>query len=53
VYRVLRSNALVSVYPKHIDSEKLQEKIENAGFRLMERLYDTFIHEEVLEEILY
>ena len=46
VYRVSRPNALVSVYPKHIDSEQLQERLENAGFRLKERLYDTFIHEE-------
>ena len=45
VYRVSRPNALVSVYPKHIDSEQLQERLENVGFRFKERLYDTFIHE--------
>jgi ubiquinone/menaquinone biosynthesis C-methylase UbiE len=45
VYRVLRPNALVSVYPKHIDSEQLQDKIENAGFHLEERRYDIFIHD--------
>jgi hypothetical protein len=48
VYRILRPAALVSVYPKHIDSEQLQEKIENAGFHLKERLFVTFIHEGVL-----
>ena len=45
VYRILRPNALVSLYPKHIDSEQLQDEIENTGFRLKERLYDTFLHD--------
>ena len=45
VYRVSRPNALVSVYPKHIDPEQLQERLENAGFRFKERLYDFFIHD--------
>jgi ubiquinone/menaquinone biosynthesis C-methylase UbiE len=45
VYRVLRLNALVSVYPKHIDLEQLQERLENVGFRFKERLYVTLIHE--------
>ena len=48
VYRVSRPNALVSVYPKHIDPKKLQERLESARFRLKERLYDTFIHEGTL-----
>jgi ubiquinone/menaquinone biosynthesis C-methylase UbiE len=45
VYRVSRPNALVSVYPKHINSEQLHERLESAGFRFKERLYDTLIHE--------
>jgi ubiquinone/menaquinone biosynthesis C-methylase UbiE len=45
VYRVLRPNALVSLYPKHIDSEQLQGEIENAGFHFMERLDDIFLHD--------
>jgi ubiquinone/menaquinone biosynthesis C-methylase UbiE len=48
VYRILEPHALVSVYPKHIDSEQLQEKIENTGFHLKERLFVTFIHEGIL-----
>lgn len=48
LYRVLRPNALVSLYPKHIDSEQLQKMIVNAGFRFKERLYDTFLHDGVL-----
>lgn len=46
VYRVSRPNALVSVYPKHIDLEQLRGRLEDAGFRLKGRLCDTFIHEE-------
>lgn len=34
VYRVSRHDALISVYPKHIDSEQLEDKMKNAGFRL-------------------
>ncbi|RLG96552.1 hypothetical protein DRO28_05405, partial [Candidatus Bathyarchaeota archaeon] len=32
-YRVLRGSGLLSVLPKHIDPERLREKIEGIGFR--------------------
>jgi len=48
VHRVSRPPALISIYPKHIDSERLQEKLEHAGFRLKERHYDNFIHDGIL-----
>ena len=48
VYRVSRPNALVSVYPKHIDSEQLLERLEDAGFRFKEQIFDTFLHKKRL-----
>jgi ubiquinone/menaquinone biosynthesis C-methylase UbiE len=49
VYRVTRSDALISVYPKHIDSEKLKNKIQSSGFRLKDKYSGTLIHQGRLE----
>ncbi|HAJ95895.1 MAG TPA: hypothetical protein DCP02_06655 [Actinobacteria bacterium] len=45
VYRILKDKAMISVYPEHIDMEKLKERIENAGFWLEDIFYETIIHE--------
>ncbi len=45
VYRILKDKAMVSVYPEHIDTEKLKEKIEDARFWLEDNFYETIIHE--------
>lgn len=44
VYRVLKPDGLLSVYPKHIDSERLKEKIESAGFHLKSVYSGQVIH---------
>lgn len=49
VYRVSRPDALISVYPKHIDSERLKDKIESAGFCLKDEYSGTLIHDGRLE----
>lgn len=50
VYRVSRSNALISVYPEHIDQEELKVKIERSGFHLKNRYLVTLSHEDRLEK---
>jgi ubiquinone/menaquinone biosynthesis C-methylase UbiE len=45
VYRVLKSDGLISVYPEHIEAEKLKQKIEKSGFYLINRLRGKIIHE--------
>lgn len=45
VYRVSKPNALISVYPKHVDAEQLREKIEAAGFRFRDTYFGTLIHD--------
>jgi ubiquinone/menaquinone biosynthesis C-methylase UbiE len=49
VYRVTKSDGLISVYPKHIDSEQLNHKIQDVGFRLKNKYSGTLIHEGRLE----
>ena len=45
IYRVSRRDALISVYPKHIDLEQLRDKIEGAGFHLKDRHSNVLIHD--------
>jgi len=49
VHRVSKVGALISVYPQHVDSERLKKKIETAGFLLKNRHADTFLHYDKLE----
>lgn len=49
VYRVTKPDALISVYPKHIDSERLKDKIGSAGFYLENRYSGMIIHDGKLE----
>lgn len=49
VYRILRPDAVISVYPKHIDSEQLKNKIESAGFHLKHKYSRMLIHDGKLE----
>lgn len=50
VYRVSRSDALISIYPKHINVEGLENKLEDAGFHLEDRSLRLLIHDGGLEE---
>ena len=49
VYRISTPDAMISVYPKHIDSEQLKNKIENAGFHLKDKCLKMLIHDGQLE----
>jgi len=45
VYRVLKSDALLSVYPEHVDSRMLKQKIEDSGFLAEKEFFTTIIHD--------
>ena len=45
VYRVLKSQALLSVYPKHMELEAITKEIENVNFYLEDKYFKTLIHE--------
>ena len=49
-YRVLRGSGLLSVIPKHIDPERLREKIEGIGFRLRSVYSGAVLHDGVIEK---
>lgn len=45
VYRILKLDGLISVYPEHIEAEKLKQKMEKSGFYLTNRFRGKIIHE--------
>jgi ubiquinone/menaquinone biosynthesis C-methylase UbiE len=45
VYRVSKPDALISVWPKHMESEA-KEEIENANFYLEREYFGTLIHDD-------
>ena len=49
VYRVTADGGLLSVYPKHINSEQLRDKIESAGFKLEGKYCGRLIHDGNIE----
>jgi ubiquinone/menaquinone biosynthesis C-methylase UbiE len=49
VYSIATTDALISVYPKHINSEQLKDKIESAGFHLKDKYFGLLIHDGHLE----
>lgn len=49
VYRISRRQALISVIPKHINSEQFKDKMENAGFQLKKKNAETIIHDGAFE----
>ena len=49
VYRVTADDGLLSVYPKHINSEQLRDKIERTGFKLEGKHFERLIHDGNIE----
>jgi ubiquinone/menaquinone biosynthesis C-methylase UbiE len=45
VYKILKPDGLNSVYPEHIETEKLKQKMEKSGFHLVNRFRGKIIHE--------
>lgn len=45
VYRLSRPAGFLSVYPKHIDTDKLKNRIQLAGFSFKSRYSGTLLHE--------
>lgn len=45
VYRILKPCALISIYPEHIETEKLKLEIERFGFNLENRFREQVVHE--------
>jgi hypothetical protein len=50
VYMVSKPDALLSVYPKHVDSGRLREKIERCGFTLRDVYSEILLHNSRLEK---
>lgn len=50
LYRVSKPDALFSVFPKHIDVDRLQEKIESHGFTFTNTFSGDLLHDGRLEK---
>jgi len=50
VYRISKPSALISVLPKHVDPAMLKDKLEDAGFKLKDKISGIIIHDGTLEE---
>lgn len=50
VHRVSVASSILSVYPKHIDSRKLKEKIIEYGFEFRDRYSGKLLHEGQTEK---
>jgi len=49
IYRISKPNALISVYPKHMDSEDFIDEMEKANFHFERELFVTLLHYYVPE----
>ena len=45
VYRVLKPNALLSVYPEHMELEEVKREIEEANLHFEVEYFKTIIHD--------
>ena len=50
IYRISKPKALISILPKHVDSDMLKDKVEEAGFKLKDKISGIIIHSGMLEE---
>ena len=44
IYRISKPNALVSVYPKHMNLDTVKNDLETANFHFVKKLYVTLLH---------
>ena len=50
VYRILKNSGLLSIYPEHVDTNKLKLIIIDANFRLEKEFFNTLIHNNNLKK---
>ena len=46
VYRVSKTDALISVYPKHMELENTVRELERANFRLERKSFKSLVHDD-------
>ncbi len=48
VYRIAKPDALISVYPKHMNLEDIKIELERASFHFVRKLFVTLLHDRAL-----
>lgn len=49
-YRILKDSGIISIYPEHIDKEKLKQTIINSHFNLEKEICDFLIHDNNIKK---
>jgi ubiquinone/menaquinone biosynthesis C-methylase UbiE len=50
IYRILKDNGLISIYPEHVDKDKLKQIIINNNFNLEKEIYTFLIHDNNIQK---
>ena len=50
IYRISKSNALISVYPKHMNLGDIKDELEKANFHFSRKVFETLLHDRVLTQ---
>ena len=50
IYRISKPGALISVYPKHMDSKKLKDEMDEANFHFERKFLEKLLHYHSLEQ---
>jgi len=45
IYRISKSNTLISVYPKHMNFEDIKDEFEKANYHFTRKLFETLLHD--------
>ena len=46
IHRIAKANALISIFPKHMELEVIEKEVKNAGFYLERKLFKKLIHDD-------
>jgi ubiquinone/menaquinone biosynthesis C-methylase UbiE len=50
VYRILKDRGIISIYPEHIDKDKLKQTIINSSFILEKEICDFLVHDNNIQK---
>lgn len=45
IYRILKPNGLLSVYPKHMEIKKIKKEIESKNFHIVGEFFEKLVHD--------
>lgn len=49
VYRIAKTDALISIFPKHMVLEEIKKEVENTGFYLEREIFKRLVHNDYFD----